>query len=192
MAHDLSRSARVFSEVVWPQVAPACGGGELVPVEAVSGTGMAWMLDVMGGIDAWQAMDNGVMRGIASRVQWIRPDREPFNTFTIRLDRASGTATEFAKRLHAIGHAEQGWLYPALTVQAYVEMDDDRLLSWAAVYTHDLYTRAHTVMRYEGELPFYDAHRGYGQQFSSNAQFLALAWWWLAEQDCRIATGGPG
>ncbi|WP_233867220.1 hypothetical protein [Paraburkholderia adhaesiva] len=192
VAHDLSRSARVFSAVVWPIVAPACGGGELVPVEAVSGTDLAWRLDALAGIDAWQTREDGAMRGIASRVQWMRPDQTPWDTFTIRFERASGSATEFAKRLYAIGHPEQGWLYPALTVQAYVGMEDERLLSWAAVHTRDLYTRAQVLMRQGiGTLPCYDARRGYGQQCTTNAAFLALAWWWLAQQDCRIVTGGP-
>lgn len=126
--------------VVWPRIEKSCQYGELVPVEL--GGGQRDMLDTLAGIDAWQ-VDYGQqrMRGIASRVQWRKPQiRKPFpyNTFTIRKARASGVATEIDKRLMALARpVEEQWLLPALTIQAYLDGND--FISCGIVYTRDLY-----------------------------------------------------
>jgi hypothetical protein len=192
-ARDLSRSARAFSTIVWPSVAPACGGGKLVPVESVTATDMTRTLDVLAGIDAWQTVsDQGVMRGIASRVQWTPSGHAPFNTFTIRLRRFNGVQTEFEKRIHALQHPERGWLYPALTVHAYLQEQDDALLSYAVMHTRELYRCALALInRGDADMPRYTPHSGYGRQFTSNAEFIVLRWAWLADEGYRITTGGP-
>jgi hypothetical protein len=124
VARDLAKSSDAFGHLV-------CGG-EYVPVESVEGRD----LDALAGIDGWQVRrDLGRMRGLACRVQWTE---RPFDTFTIRLARSSGAETEYAKRLDAI-QSPDGWLYPALTVQAYVSPSQRMLLSAAAVPTRDLY-----------------------------------------------------
>ncbi|MGD9749717.1 MAG: hypothetical protein AB7W59_01860 [Acidimicrobiia bacterium] len=120
-ARDLTRSSRAFQDFVWPVVEKVCGGGRLTLVENSTARGLAKEFDTLAGIDAWQLLDDrGFMRGIASRVQEIRPGREPYPTFTIRSCRFGGAATEFEKRLSAIRDRDSGALYPALTIQAYV------------------------------------------------------------------------
>ena len=90
---DLNDSAFEFHRVVWPAIRDLCGGGELIPVESVTETGFARQLDVAAGIDAWQLHTSEGLRGLASRVQWV--SGSAWNTFTIRRQRDSGTATEY-------------------------------------------------------------------------------------------------
>lgn len=93
--------------------------GRLVHVEAITRSDFARDLDAGAGIDAWHVVDNVGIRGIASRVQECPSNRRPYNTFTIRRSRDSGTKTEYEKRKQAL-ESENGWLYPHLTVQAYI------------------------------------------------------------------------
>lgn len=147
VAKDLNWSSKAFRDVVWPHIErPWFGGGELVPAEAVMQAEFAKHLDVLAGIDAWIIRRNAHgMTGIASRVQRIRPGCKPYNTFTIRAWRKgangqdSPNETELQKRLHALRHVERGYLYPHVTVQAYVDDDATELLSVAAVLTSDLF-----------------------------------------------------
>ena len=69
---DLEASSSDFLRVVWPAIGPLVGGGEIVPVESVADKGMATMLDQRSGIDAWHLSRGKQVRGIASRVQWVR------------------------------------------------------------------------------------------------------------------------
>jgi len=55
-------------------------------------------LDMFAGID-WMINKKNIINGIAVRVQWMPFLREPFNTFTIRFERHTGTKTEFEKRI---------------------------------------------------------------------------------------------
>jgi hypothetical protein len=115
VAAALTRSAAAFHDVVWPAISLDLGGGALVPVESVTSAGFAKQLDVLAGVDAWQVVDESGMRPLASRVQagWGR-----INTFTIRWSLPSGARTEIDKRIDAI---RDGYLYPAVTVQAYLD-----------------------------------------------------------------------
>ena len=132
---DLSRSAAAFNDTVWPMIRAWFGGGRIESVEDVTATGMAKDLDVLAGIDAWHV--NGSVRGIASRIQWGEQSRVfPYNTFTVRMQRESGVETEYSKRLRAID-SSGGWLYPHITVQAYID-NHRNLLSVAACKTSDL------------------------------------------------------
>src|SRR5437762_25013 len=76
-----------------------------------------------------------VLRGIASRIQYGRS----YPTFTLRYKRSSGAATEFEKRLYAIRHGAQGYIYPHLTIQAYISRPSGRLLAAAVTETSSLY-----------------------------------------------------
>ena len=90
------------------------GGGDLVPVEAVTATAFALELDALAGVDAWQVLTDVGMRPLGSRVQagW------DYRTFSIRYSLRSGHLTEIDKRITAI---RRGLLYPSITVQAYLE-----------------------------------------------------------------------
>lgn len=134
VADDLRESARIFKTMVWPSISHWFSGGELVPVEAVTNEEMSEKLDTLAGIDAWHVKQDSGMRGIASRVQWTD---NPYNTFTVRKERESGIETEYEKRKRAI-NGDRGWLYPEITVQAYVSKDKSELLSAGAIKTKKL------------------------------------------------------
>jgi hypothetical protein len=135
IACDLSDSAYDFERVVWPAIKGKCGDGTLVAVESVTEKSLSQCLDTLAGIDGWHIQQaNGRMRGLASRVQW----GEPWYTFTIRSKRTTGAETELRKRIDAI---RSGWLYPTLTVHAYVAEPRRRgaFLAAGICYTKDLY-----------------------------------------------------
>lgn len=130
--NDLTRSDAAFVAVVWPAISEALGGGRIEKVPD------SHPLDRFGGVDFWQVRDDiTALRGIAVRVQQCR---KSFDTFTIRKARPSGTGTEWEKRLRA-ADAERvdGWLLPALTLQAYVtDYTAGPLLSVAWIRTTNL------------------------------------------------------
>jgi hypothetical protein len=122
VARDLSDSAYDFLRVVWPEVESWCGGGELRPVEAVASAEFERSLDMLAGIDAWQIIGGEGIRGIASRVQWIKPKKPHFETFTIRYSRPNGSTTEFEKRMKSYAENNgRGFIKPELIVQGYVQ-----------------------------------------------------------------------
>jgi len=136
---DLTDSSRVFLDV-WPVIAPMIGGGQLKPVEGNAEKGLEQNLDILAGIDGFQLLERqGVMRSIATRVQWIPPQRSAYRTFTIRKSRPNGAKTELEKRLHSIEYRDLGYLYPHLTIQAYVRESTEELLSVGIIRTIDLF-----------------------------------------------------
>lgn len=130
----MDRSARAFQTVVWPMVGGLLGGGELVPVESVTADQFAAQLDQIAGIDAWIVQRDTYMFGLASRVQWV--DRDPFNTFTVRMRRPNGVPTEYEKRKAQI--ATSGALYPKWMCHAYLAEADSSLLTAAVALTDDV------------------------------------------------------
>lgn len=129
----IQRSATQFREAVWPTVGPLLGGGQLIPVESVTDSGMANTLDMLAGVDLWHVHQNQIFP-IASRVQY---GPRAWNTFTIRYSRPNGSPTEYHKRLESI---KSGSLYPQKTIQAYVH--NGQLLAAAAVDTRHLMEQA--------------------------------------------------
>ena len=94
---DLSDSAKTFDKVVWPEVEKVLHG-RLEHVEAATDDRFKECLDQYSGIDAWHILDStGVIRGIPSCVQ-ARPvgyyGAFPYNTFTVRRSRNSGSSTK--------------------------------------------------------------------------------------------------
>ncbi len=159
--------------------APLVGGGEIIPVESVADKGMATMLDQRSGIDAWHLSQDQQVRGIASRVQWTS---RPWNTFTVRYTRDSGAKTEFEKRKHDI-YAGSGWLYPHLTVQAFIEgskaLPGD-LMSVAVIKTKSLIDACDQII--DGGV---DAKSG-GIRRTNNASFIWAGWSWLKRSGYEI------
>lgn len=90
------------------------------------------LMDLKSGIDYIRENEKG-LQGIAARVQWGKA----WNTFTIRSERYTGSKTELEKRQKAI---EEGYFYPAFTLQAYFDnRENNNLLSIAVIRTVDLY-----------------------------------------------------
>lgn len=81
-----------------------------------------------------------MVRGIAARVQLIN---KSYDSFTVRDVKDSGAETELSKRARAI-RSDGGWIYPHLTVQAYISDDGNRdeLLSFAVARTEDVVSYA--------------------------------------------------
>jgi hypothetical protein len=167
---DMKKSSRLFLDIVWPAIHSKCGGGEIIPVETLEDSALAEQMDMLAGIDVWQTKSGEGCRGIASRVQSganaVDRAGRPWNTFTIRRRRSSGATTEWEKRVEAIQTGR--WLYPYLTVQAYVY--DDKLLSAAVARTRDLF-RAAMDLEERGQLEVRTAREG-----SRWAEFAFVPW----------------
>jgi len=113
-------------------------------------------IDTHSGIDYIRENDIG-LQGIAARVQWGKA----WDTFTIRASRHTGTKTELEKRLEQI---ENGYFYPAYTLQAYFDnRQDNMLLSIAIIKTTDLYK----LYRYKPEL--FESNK-------SDNEFIYIRW----------------
>lgn len=130
----IKKSNERFLSLVWPVVRLWMGGGDIVPVEAVTNPRFAEdMLDKYGSIDLWHVLhERGKMRGIASRVQKLK--YKIFHTFTLR---DNGPKSEFERLRTSIeGH----FLHPELFCQAYLVPGDapDALAYVAMVKVRDL------------------------------------------------------
>lgn len=108
--------------------------GEFEVVEGATVNHIAKLLDTLSGIDVWHIDRVRGIRGVALRIQTIIGTYKPYNTFTVRNKRNSGAKTEYEKRKFAI---ENGYLYPYITVQAYVN-EHKQLLSFAVAKTVDV------------------------------------------------------
>lgn len=178
VARDLRDSAHDFRAVVWPAVQQFCGGGELIQTEAKDRELMR-LCDVLAGIDAWQVRHNVGLRGIASRIQWCTPPLpRSYRTFTIRKSRDSGALTEYQKRLRALGDPE-GWVYPHLTVQAYLELPRGKgspLLAAGVARTADVIRMIRDGR--EG--------RQYTVKRTGNATFYVVEWAAMRRSDKKV------
>lgn len=153
----MDKSAYDFKNIVWPIISSKIGGGRIVPVETVTDESFTKELDMYAGIDSWQVDDNkSCIRGIASRVQWYNPSWSspyPFNTFTIRYRTKTGRLAEYSKKMLAYKNIEtKGYLFPAITIQAYMDKPRGNLWSWGAIYTRVLYSYIDKY-GYEAEVP---------------------------------------
>jgi hypothetical protein len=138
-------SHRRFRDVVWPDIGPLIGGGDLIPVETDKAR-LSVLLDVEAGID-WYVRGRFGLYGLASRVQ---VDGRAWNTFTIRTRTSRGGETEWTKRRRAI---RDQYHFPHITCQAYLDRAEG-LLSVATVTTDHLFEVAEKYPqqeRYNGE-----------------------------------------
>jgi len=182
---DLTQSASDFLNQVWPKIKrwKWFKRGELLSVESVTNVGFTRDLDMLAGIDAWHIVrESSVMRGIASRAQ--RGGGE-FRTFTIRTARDSGTETEYAKRLRAIKYRERGWLYPHLTIQAYLS-DDGKFRRAAGIETKALFEIAQFITDNEDVYYSDEFDIDFGWRRTSNAKFLWINWAYLKRSGSPI------
>lgn len=126
----LNQSASDFKEIVWPYYADALGGGELVPVETVTDSSFATLLDTLGMTDVWQVLEPHGMRSLATRVQWGETN---WKSWTVRCRLRSGRPTEWHK-LTQYGE----WQLPQFIIQAYLDKPGGTLLGAAAIKRRDL------------------------------------------------------
>lgn len=108
-------SESTFRDVVWPDISSLCGGGTLQSVER---SGYHELLDLNGGIDAYQVFSTGI-RTIAQRTERVA-DYGKKAAFTIRAKTQYGNDTEWQKRLAAL---DGGYDLPTLMIHSYVKDD---------------------------------------------------------------------
>ena len=131
---DLTNSSKALSKVLYT-ILPQYLKGKIHNIET-SNNEILVLLDTKSGIDLIDETSTGLL-GIASRVQFCPIQFKPYNTFTIRAERHTGTKTEYEKRTEQI---EKGYLYPALTMQLYFDNKIDmNFLSGALIKTINLY-----------------------------------------------------
>ena len=127
---DLSAASKAIDSIT-STVLPRLISGKLRSIENTKNE-ILLLMDQVSGIDLIRQNEKG-LQGVAARVQF----GSNFKTFTIRSKRHSGAKTELEKRIEQI---EQGYFYPAFTMQAYFDSRDSlKLLSIAVVKTIDLY-----------------------------------------------------
>lgn len=139
VAFDMEWSSKAFVDVVWPRIRHWFGESDVIPVETVTEAAFAKQLDIDAGVDFWVVRKNKGLTPVASRIQLIKPGAMPYNSFTIRASRPKGKETEMHKRLRAIRESDRGYLYPHVTIQAFLKKADLTFMSVAGVLTKDLY-----------------------------------------------------
>lgn len=107
--------------------------GTILEVEGNKSNPVCYWLDLLSGIDLISKSESHCI-GIAARTQVIDWDKRPYNSFTIRYERPSGIKTEYEKRIESMAY---GYIYPALTMQAYYS--DGEFRSIGVCRTADLY-----------------------------------------------------
>lgn len=142
------KAANNFETIVFPKIKDYFGFNcEYVSIESLKDDDtlsnkirrMFSRLDNVCGVDGLVIDPRKGIKTIANRVQPMGRNFKPFNTFTVRTKRSTGTKTEYDKRLEAI---REGYLYPMLTTQAYIcEINESeyKLLSCGVCNTQDLY-----------------------------------------------------
>lgn len=172
---DLDRSSTDFERIVWPEIQPVCGGGTIVCVERTYGSNP---LDTCAGIDYLHVTPSNEVRPLATRVQY---GPSAYSSFTVREARTSGARTELAKRQEAIS-SDRGYMYPYLTIQAYVDKSRQVFLGAGIVKTRDLY-------EYIGR-----GKRGADYEFRTNGcdgnSFIVVWWRDLQAEGIRVSTLG--
>lgn len=156
VARDLAVSWQYLRDIVLPALMKYCPEFQCEGVELVEGTAhhkdeVRRHLDVLAGIDAYQRWLYG-MRGIASRVQYTH-----FDSFTIRLSRPGyGGPSEYDKRLYAITHKDEGILYPYWTIQAYIDKENNDIISIGVAKTEELFLYverlSHQIIRWHSKV----------------------------------------
>lgn len=127
---DLNNSI-IAIESIRKTILPKIIKGNILTVEGCNNE-ILMLLDERSGID-YIRHDNEGLQGIAARVQFGCS----YESFTIRYKRTTGTMTEYEKRLKQI---QQGYFYPAFTLQAYFDsIKELNLLSISIMTTIDLF-----------------------------------------------------
>ena len=158
-----------------PIIAQMLNGGEIITVEGDDNE-VCKLLDMTCGTDYLQAYkDKGLVWGVASRIQPIKRGYKPYNSFTVRKARESGAVTEYEKRAYAIKH---GGVYPFLTMQAYVD-ENDNFLSIGIAKTTD-------IMDFVEKGLAYTDHTG--KQQIGQAAFYVCKWKKMKECGYKVLT----
>ena len=162
-------------EKVWPIVGPLIGGGSYISLEEHTSE-VATALDRSCGVDGFQLLPEGI-RTVATRVQFVTG--RAFDSFTVRLSRASGAKTELEKRLNELDDPDL--LRPVWVVQAYVDTPkgappgSGEVLSVGAIRGHDLYSYLRVEVSKAIEKDFHPAIKIHSNPDDDNG-FLSVGW----------------
>jgi len=107
-------------------------------------------LDRHNGIDSMVIYDDNQIRFMANRIQY----NQNYKTFTVRETFLGSKNTEYQKRKDAIN---DGYAYPHLTSQVYLNKKTNSILSMAFVRTSDLYEY---IDEHQEELKYFVAKDG--------------------------------
>lgn len=134
ISNDISRASTDFDNIIKPQLSLLYGEHiEFINIEGTNNY-ILEKLDQFSGLDAIAISHKQKnICGVASRIQYTS---KFYPTFTVRASRVSGAKTELEKRKQAI---ENGYFYPRLTLQAYINKDTGELIRGAIVKTVDLF-----------------------------------------------------
>lgn len=160
------RKAMGHVERARPIIERLLNGGKLYTVEG-SDDELCVMLDTTCGTDYMQVYKTkGLAWGVTSRMQEIDTAKtpRPFNSFTVRKERASGAKTEWEKRRLAI---KCGGIYPYLTMQGFVDKNNGEIMSLAIARTKD-------IMDYIDSGKAKTRHTGRDQK--GQAEFFVVYW----------------
>lgn len=158
----ISQSAADFREIVWPHFSTDLGGGELVPVETVTDSAFATLLDTLGMTDVWQIVEHAGMRSLATRVQWGGIN---WRSWSIRCQLPSGRPTEWHK-LTQYGE----WQLPQYIIQSYLGHRGGPLLGAAAIKTRHL------------QVMLVNEWHGAARRNPADGTWFYPVWWQDAEQ----------
>lgn len=128
---DMSTSEANFRQIVWPEISDWFGEDTTLYATEDKSDELRRSFDVTAGVDFWVVESGLGMVSIASRVQTY-----DMTTFTVRYSRASGTDTEFQKRVKQLNGDYE---LPTWTVQAYIDPTLQILRNAAAIKTDELY-----------------------------------------------------
>jgi len=139
---DLENSIYDTEKILFPKLKELkCFSGELINIQKASldptmsnYLNLIARFDQLAGIDIWNIKTNKGIIGIANRIQWTK---NPYNTFTIRRTRDTGTETEYPKVLRSL---ENETLYPKFMIHSYIsERRIGELLTFAIAKTRDVF-----------------------------------------------------
>ncbi len=129
---DLSWSTENFKTLIWPELNKVLQG----KLDSIEGSERDQDLDIdrQSGVDYWWVEKDAGRTPISSRVQ-VDDGRKgfPYNTFTVRRSRVTGTRTEYQKLIEA---RENRRLYPSIAIQGYItQKQEGELVSFGVAYT---------------------------------------------------------
>lgn len=130
----VAKSSEAFRRYVLPVLFSPEDRIRFEPVEGATGR-VSELLDYAGIDWLWRG-PNDELTAVSQRTQVVRRNQRPFNTFTVRVSRLSGSDTEWQKTLKALNSGGR-LLVSFVTMQSYLS-EDYQLLSSGRMKTRDL------------------------------------------------------
>jgi hypothetical protein len=179
----IKESSRDFLHVVWPEIGKDFDGVE--PVEVASSDSVASQLDKRAGIDNWLLLSNGIVMGLASRVQWPQQHRS-FDTFTVRVRSRGGGITEYDKRL--LEMQTPGAITPYYWCHSYVACAERRPAGQHSLCTVDNHAFISAAVVQTTKL-IWAVRMGMGNEAPPNgdgSQMYVVRWPRLMDAGCKV------